>query len=332
MHAGELARVGAGVAALAAGVAAVVVVSLLLSHTPGPEAAASPSPVGAASNATPVPVVPIPGRAPAGFPAPPRGAFVLARPDRSNVLALAARPQGRRILLQASVLGPQGKGVPGLAVSFTVGTQRAAAVACGPGCYRALLPLAGRPRALTVDVRGGAATTRWRVALPSGWPPAAASGLMARAGRVWRSLRSLTFHERLASDARHSVTSVWRAAAPDRIAYTVKGGYSSVIIGARRWDRAPGGRWVASSQTAPVRQPVPFWQSVTNAHVLGSATLGGRRVWRVSFFDPGTPGWFEVALDQRTARTLELSMYATAHFMHDAYSGFDAPPRIDPPG
>ena len=155
---------------------------------------------------------------------------------------------------------------------------------------------------------------------------------MARAGRVWRSLRTLSFRERLASDATHSVTSVWRAAAPDRIAYTVTKGYSSVVIGGRRWDRAPGGRWVESSQTAPIHQPVPFWVSVTNAHVLDSVRLRGHDVWRVSFFDPGTPGWFEAAIDKRTLHTLELSMFATAHFMHDVYSGFDKPAGIRPPG
>jgi hypothetical protein len=55
-------------------------------------------------------------------------------------------------------------------------------------------------------------------------------------------------------------------------------------------------------------------------------------VWRVSFFDPKTPGWFEVALDKRTLHTLELSMFATAHFMHDVYGGFDEPAGIRPPG
>ena len=155
---------------------------------------------------------------------------------------------------------------------------------------------------------------------------------MSRAARAWRALRSLSFRERLASDASHVVTSVWRAAAPDRAAYRIRGGYSSVIIGGRRWDRAPGGRWVESSQTAPIKQPVPFWASVTDARVLGSARVGGRAVWRVSFFDPATPAWFEVSIDKRTLHTLELFMFTTAHFMHDVYAGFDQAAGIRPPG
>ena len=331
MDAGGLTRVAAGVAALAAGVAAVVVVAVLLSHTPGPvEAAAAPS--APATTTTQPPASPPTSPAPAVFPAPPARAVVFARADGSNVLALAARQQGNRLLLQASVLGPQGKGVDGLTVSFTLEQRSVPASVCGTGCYHALLPATARPRTVTVDVRGGTAATNWRVALPRRWPPADAAALMTRAARVWRSLRSFSFREHLASDASHSVTSVWRAVAPDRIAYQVKGGYSGVIIGGRRWDRAPGGRWVESSQTAPIRQPAPFWTSVTDAHVLGSATLRGHDVWRVSFFDPGTPAWFEVAIDKRTLHTLELFMFTTAHFMHDVYAGFDQAAGIRPPG
>jgi len=331
MPAGDLTRLVAAVGALAAGIGAVAVVAVLLSRTPGPvQAAPLPS---AAAPAAPVTVARPPAKVPAGFPAPPAGAVVFARADGSNVLALAAAQRGRRLLLRASVLGSQGNGVQGLEVSFTLDERSAqAAAACGAGCYQAQLPVAGRPSVVLVDVRGGAASTHWRIALPRGWPPADGSALMARAARVWRSLRSLSFRERLASDSSHVVTSVWRAAAPDRIAYTVTNGDSSVVIGGRRWDRAPGGRWVASSQTAPIHQPVPFWVSVADAHVLGSARLRGHTVWRVSFFDPATPAWFEVAIDKRTLHTLELSMFTTAHFMHDVYGGFDEPAGIRPPG
>jgi hypothetical protein len=321
MPGGDLTRVGASVVALAAGVAAVVLVAELLSRTPGPVQAAAP----AASPAAPAP-------APPAFPAPPAGAVVFARADGSNVLALAARPSGTSLLLQASVVGPQGRGVAGLEASFSLGNRTARAAACGPGCYRTVVPAAGRPAAVLVKLRGGPAATSWRVALPGRWPPADATELIGRAGRVWRSLRSLTYRERLASDPAHAVTSVWRVAAPDRLAYQVKGGYASVVIGGRRWDRAPGGRWIESSQSSPVRQPVPFWQAVADAHVLGSGRVGGRATWRVSFFDRATPAWFEVSLDKRTLHTLELSMVATAHFMHDVYGGFDEPAGIRPPG
>ena len=95
---------------------------------------------------------------------------------------------------------------------------------CGAGCYRATLPL---PRA--VDVRVG--TAHWLVRLPASWPPRDASALVARATHVWRSLRTLAFYDRLASDPAHVVVSTWRAEAPDRLAYRIKGGYAAVIVG-----------------------------------------------------------------------------------------------------
>jgi hypothetical protein len=166
---------------------------------------------------------------------------------------------------------------------------------------------------------------------PAAWPPPDASALIASASKVWRSLRSLSFSETLASGPRQSTSSTWRIQRPDRVAYQVKGGWAGVIVGERRWDRSPSdGRWVSSAQTR-LTQPRPPWVSVRDAHLLGTATVQGRRAWRVSFFDPGTPGWFEIMLDRQTQHTLELRMVATAHFMHDTYSSFDATPTITPP-
>jgi len=322
-----LLRFAAGLAALCAGVAAVAVAAVLLERTPGPTpSTAAPS----ASSSSPAVTAPATPTAPPGFPSPPAGSVVYSREDGANVLALGVVVQTSGVLVQASVVGPDGTGVRRLHVSFALEGTTMLATACGAGCYRATFAPAGRPPAVTVDVRGGAATTRWHVVLPSRVPAADASALLARAGKTWRALRSLTYAEHLASDAKHEVTSTWRVASPDRLAYRIVGGYEAVIIGNRRWDKAPGGRWIESPQL-PVAQPVPFWVSFADAHVLGSGTAGGRPVWIVSFFDPATPGWFEVELEKRTLRTLDLRMTATAHFMHDAYGAFDQPAGIRPP-
>ncbi len=273
---------------------------------------------------------PAPAPAHPGFPAPPSGAVVFSRQLGSDALALGIVPERGRVLLQASVLGPQGSGVSGLAVAFTVQGARRSATPCGPGCYRATLGTTGRPSSVALELRGGPAT-RWQVALPATWPPPDASALLARAGRVWRSLRSLSFRESLGSGTGRVVRSTWQLQAPDRLAYQVSGGWAAVVVGGRRWDRSPsGGRWVPSPQT-PLTQPVPFWVSVRDAHVLGTATVQGRPAWRVSFFDPDTPAWFSVVLDRKTLRTLELRMITTAHFMHDVYGSFNATPAIRPP-
>ena len=41
--------------------------------------------------------------------------------------------------------------------------------------------------------------------------------------------------------------------------------------------------------------------------------------------------WFEVRIDSRTMLPRRLDMVAAAHFMHHAYSGFNAPRRIFAP-
>ena len=303
-------RLTAALLAVAAGATAVALAVLLLHGTPGPSTAApAPLPVAAAA------ATPTPAAAPR-FPAPPANAVVFSREDGADALALAVVPHGADVLVQASVVGPQGTGVRGLSVSF--GSRPA--TACGAGCYRATL---SRPRA--VDVRVG--TAHWLVPLPAPWPPRGASALVARATHVWRSLRTLAFYDRLASDPAHVVFSRWRAVAPDRLAYRIEGGYAAVIVGGRRWDRAPGGRWIESPQTVPVRQPVPVWQSATDAHVVGATAT----TWRITFFDPRTPAWFAISVDKHTFRTLDLRMITTAHFMHERYGPFDAPLDVVPP-
>jgi hypothetical protein len=301
-------RLTVAVLSLAAGATAVALAILLLHATPGPVSAAPAALPGATTPAPP------PSAAPR-FPAPPANAVVFSRENGPDALALAVVPRGRSVLAQASVVGPQGTGVRGLTVSFgSVG-----ATACGPGCYRATLQ---RPRA--IDVRVG--TTRWLVPLPSPWPPRGASELVGRAAKVWRSLRTLVFSDRLGSDATHVVVSEWRAVAPDRLAYRLGDGYQSVIVGGRRWDRAPHGRWIESAQV-PVKQPVPFWQVAVDAHVISET----RTTMRITFYDPRTPAWFAITVDKRTLRTLDLRMITTAHFMHERYGPFDAPLVVRPP-
>ena len=316
----------AAVAGLAAGLVAITIAASLLHDTlRTPAAQQSPAAV---------PATPVPRRhaRASAFPAPPDGAVVYAREDGSDVLALGVAARRGALLLQASVLGDQGHGVPGLRVVFAVRGERRVATPCGAGCYRVTVPLSPSLGAVSLDVGRGAASTRWSVELPAAWPPPDGAAILARAGRVWRSLRSLAYVERLASDSSDESTSAWRVAAPDRAAYSIRGDGEAIVIGDRRWDRSrPGGRWVESSQSAPITQPVPFWAAVSNAHILGTVAIAGRTAWLVSFFDPVTPAWFEVTVEKATGRTLAMRMFATAHFMHDVYRLFNRAPAITPP-
>lgn len=307
----------AGAALLGVPIAA----ALLLRPGSGAQASAAPAPA-------PVPAA----SASSGprFPAPPDGAVVYSRQLGTDALALGVVPRHGSVLTQASVVGPQGRGVSGLAVTFVVKGAPKAATACGAGCYRATFATKGRPASVDVVLRGGQ-SAHWRVALPVTWPPPDGAALLARAEAVWRSLRSLSFSESLGSGAGHIALSTWRIQAPDRISYQVKGGWAGIVVGDTRWDKGPGAkRWVSSPQTR-LTQPIPGWVKVRDAHVLGSTTVGDRPVWRVSFFDPETPGWFTVLVDKVSLRIYQVRMTATAHFMRDDYGGFNTTPAILPP-
>jgi hypothetical protein len=286
---------------------------------------------GTPASVTPAPI-PVSAVAPSEplFPAPPDSAVVYSRQLGSDALALGVVGRRGSVLVQASVVGPQGLGVSGLSVTFVVQGATKSATACGAGCYRASLATKGRPASVDVVLHDGE-SAHWRVALPATWPPPDGAALLVRARAVWRSLRSLSFSESLASGPGHVALSRWRVQAPDRIAYKVKDGWAGIVVGDTRWDKGPGARhWVSSPQTR-LTQPIPGWVKVTDAHVLGSTTVRGRPAWRVSFYDPGTPGWFTVLVDKTSLRIYQVRMTATAHFMRDDYGSFNTTPAILPP-
>lgn len=333
-------RLLTSVVALCAGIVAVALAAFLLRSTPGPTSTSALAPAGApakqAAQTTPAATTPVPAPSP-GFPAPPPGAVVYARElgTSTDAVALGVVPGHGSVTAQVSLVGGQGKGVRGAHVTVGVAGQTRTAAPCGPGCYRAVVPAAGTPGAVDVTVGpgspAGAPAFRWHVALPAAWPPPSADALLARATRVWLGLRSITYVDRLSSGTGVTVVSHWQIVAPDRLAYQIPGGSSAVIIGDRRWDRfSAHGTWT-ESPALPVTQPRPFWQRYTDAHVLGSGSVRGRPVWIVSFYDPGTPGWFEISIEKSTGYTLDLHMIATAHFMHDDYASFDSGPAIEPP-
>jgi hypothetical protein len=326
-----LLKLGSALGALVVGVVAVVIVVVLAHRTPGPVSSLTPALPSASAATSPNGNI---KTSVVGFPAPPQKAIVFAREDGPFALALALVPGKSQLRLQTSVVDQQGRGQPGLRVSYSlhVGSvvTRKGAIECGAGCYTATLPLLSAPSSVDVDVAGLGATTVWRVTMPAQWPPPDATKLLARAGTTWRALKTLVFHDRLASDLSHSVNTVWRLEAPDKLAYDILGGSSAVLIGDTRWDRLPGQPWKRSS-AVPVRQPVPFWSAVSDAHVIGSRTVDGHEAWDVTFFDPQGPAWFEVLIDKETMRTRDLVMTTTAHFMHEQYSGFNTPVTIQPP-
>jgi hypothetical protein len=257
-------------------------------------------------------------------PRPPAGAVVLAQEAGARAVALAIG-QGTRPRLTATVLDSSGDPASGLPLSLRVGGSQLAARSCGPGCYAATAPRSSRR--IEVVLPGGAVTFRSPASTPS------ATEIVARAGRVFRQLRSLVYVEALRSSPKPGLLTTWRLKAPNEVTYDIRGGASAVIIGGTRWDRdSPGAPWRRSQQIPALDVPQPTWGDVaTNAHVLGTGRVAGRPVWIVSFTNPTTPAWFTAAIDRRTYRTLRLRMTAAAHFMRHRYVAFDRPLTIRPP-
>jgi hypothetical protein len=238
-------------------------------------------------------------------PLPPRDAVVLALEDRDDGVTLAV--ERRRIRI--AVFDGQGLGVNGLDVTVA----GAPTSACGPGCYEAQTSARG---AVAVSVAG----RRLVFHVPRAAPDA--SGLVARISRTFRSLRSVTYVERLASSVRNHIVSTFTLEAPDRLEYQIQGGSRGIVIGTKRWDDC------VPSSSSILPQPATIWGTpITNAHLLART----RTEDIVSFLNPGVPAWFVLHVDRRTLRPRNLDMVATAHFMHHTYRGFNAPRRVFPP-
>ena len=181
----------------------------------------------------------------------PQGALVLARQDGTRVLALSVRRDGARVRARVTVLGPEGTGVGGLAV--TVGGVRA--MACGRGCYAASLPRAEAVESLSVRLLGpGDRTSSASFALPRGWPISAVAELR-ETERTLKSASSVVYRDRLESVPGQSITTTWRVVAPDRLAYTVNNGTCAVVVGQSRWDRESARRPVAALTSGAPRPP-----------------------------------------------------------------------------
>jgi len=220
----------------------------------------------------------------------------------------------RRPDAEVFVLGQDNLGVNGLAVKVA----GVPATSCGAGCYRASLSSAGP---VSVSVAGRVLVFQ----VPAKARPAAA--LVARATSAFRRLRSVDYLERLASSPQNKVIAAFTLERPNRLEYRIRGGADGIIIGARRWDRARGGKWVPSPQEV-TPQPEPIWAGhSTNAYVLDATPT----TYVVSFFKSTGPVWFTLRLDRKTLLPRSLRMTAAAHFMTHRYTGFNEARKIRAP-
>jgi copper transport protein len=235
---------------------------------------------------------------------------VQAQENGDYAVALAWRPPGAEVV----VLGQDGNGVNGLDVRIAGVSTRS----CGAGCYGAFIP---RGRKVKVSVNGDVLVFRQ----PAKLKPA--SRIVARVTTAFRRLRSVDYVERLASSPRDRVVSDFTLERPDRLMYRIRGGADGIVIGTRRWDRVPKGKWIPSEQML-TQQPEPIWSGhFTNAYVLETTP----KEYVVAFMKPLGPVWFTVRLDRKTFLPRSLRMTAAAHFMTHVYTRFNGPRKIYAP-
>jgi copper transport protein len=214
----------------------------------------------------------------------------------------------------------------GLTVTVAADGRTAAVGRCGPACRTADLDLRGG-ESLSVGV-AGAGTASFRVpALPA--PDA--QGVVDRLQRVMHALRTYRLDETL-RPARVPLQVTYAFQAPDRLAYQVRGGGDTVIIGPEQFSRdGPDAAWHVASMPA-VQVPDFIWDGsrAVAAHVLAAPTGGALQV--VSFYESldGVPVWFQLSVDGQ-GLVEQAAMRAQAHFMTHHYYDFDTPLTISPP-
>ena len=144
---------------------------------------------------------------------------------------------------RVTVLAPSGAALP----TALVLVDGHVALPC-PGakgvCFSASVPRGPRPIPVQVR-RPGQAPVTAIVRLPPIHAPAG-KRLLETASQNYRDLHSVRALNVLESRPGHAVTTNFVVQAPDRVAFSVRGGASARIIGTTRWDREPGRDWVRS--------------------------------------------------------------------------------------
>jgi copper transport protein len=225
---------------------------------------------------------------------------------------------------RVTVLAPSGSSIPS-ALILVDGHVALPCTRLRGVCFEARVPRG--PRALQVQVRR---PRRPPVAATVQLPPSTApdgSRLLRAATANFRALHSLRILNVLESSPGHAVTTDFVVQAPDRLAYSVRGGASARIIGSTRWDREPGHDWIPS-QTSQLQLPDAFWAPGAEAvYVAGQ----DRSTTQLTLVVPGGPTFFRLWVDRATRQVVRLRMITAAHFMSEREYDQNRAPPVEPP-
>jgi putative copper export protein len=225
---------------------------------------------------------------------------------------------------RVTILGPSDAGLP-TALALVGGNVALPCKGVRGVCYAAHVPRGSRPLPVQVRLPGKPPVTAI-VRLPPFDAPEG-TRLLRRSTANFRGLRSVRALNVLESEPGHAVTTNFTIQAPDRLAFSVRGGASARIIGTRRWDKRPGSGWVRS-ETPRSKVPDPFWAPGAEAvYVAG----GDRTTTQLTLVLPGGPTFFRLWVDRDTDQVLRLRMITAAHFMREREYDQNRAPPVEPP-
>jgi copper transport protein len=213
----------------------------------------------------------------------------------------------------------------GLDVTLTRRGRAQAVRRCGPACRAADLDLRGGED-LVVGV-GGAGAAAFQV---PPLPAPDARGLVGQVQRAMHALRTYRLDETL-GPAKVPLFVRYAFQAPDRVAYQVRNGGDTVIVGPQQFSRdGPRAPWTTETMP-PVQVPDFVWDGPPVVAPRMLAARGALQVVSFSESLDGVPVWFELSVDAQD-HVEQAAMRAQAHFMAHRYYDFDAPLTISPPG
>lgn len=259
---------------------------------------------------------------------------VFGREARELAVGIAAQYSDATVDVQTTVLAQDGTGASGLTVELAgEGGPWIRARPCGEGRYCGAFDAARPDPALRVRVtreNGRSSTVAAR--LPADPRPERAAAIVRDTVRAIRALSSWIVQERLGSGPPYPVLdTTFTFVAPNRMSYAIEDAGQAVVVGRLRWDRENADAAWEQSEQDPLDVPAPDWRRALHASLLGEGTREGRPVWRVTFYDPTVPAWFEMDVDTETNLPLWLEMIGAAHFMTHTYRAFNAPLVVVPP-
>jgi putative copper export protein len=269
-----------------------------------------------------------------------RPALSLAEPSGPFIVGLTLLPpRPGRVELRLHVIGTQpGDGLRHARVRATGPGGEATELAlssCGLACF------AGRARLVgdgTWHVEAAVASNRGPIQLLADVPLPAPDGTaeLERARRAMESLRSARMREEFRGREDGEVLqSDYEFAAPDALAFDLRGS-KQIRIGRRSFAQsAPGAAWAVSESPVPLSWPSgyyqDFWGQRAAARILSTEEVDGVPSRVIAFLRPELPAWFKVWVGVSDGLVRRQEMLTEGHLMDHTYRAFNQPASIEPP-